>query len=86
MSVEPTTNPFLEAEIERALAPYVDLLAPEALAEFRDALLDALTSHPVATDLVRRLAPAPEVASSGELSTGREGVVRPKLLRRGRGR
>jgi hypothetical protein len=65
-----TDDPFIEAEIERAIAPYRALLAPDALDEFRDALRDALTAHPVAVDLVGRLRPRAAVAESGDVVAG----------------
>jgi hypothetical protein len=62
-----TDDPFIEAEVARALEPYQALLAPEALGELRDALRDALSAHPVAIDLVGRLRPRAAVAESAEV-------------------
>jgi hypothetical protein len=67
MSTAPEEHdPFLSAEIERALAPYGALVAPAALEEMRSALRDVLTSHPTAIDLVRRTRPVVAVGQSGE--------------------
>ena len=50
-------DPFLEAELERALAPYRALLPPEMLVVFRETLSDALTTHPVGSRLFDRTRP-----------------------------
>ena len=60
-------DPVLEAELARALAPYRELLSPELLAELRETLADALTTHPVGSALLDWLRPAPVVARSGEV-------------------
>jgi hypothetical protein len=75
MSTEDPTQAVVDAEIERALAPYRDLLSPEELEEFRDALQDLLTTHPVANELVRRLRPPPVVGVSGERAFGEAAKV-----------
>lgn len=83
-----TEDPFIEAEVERALAPYQALLTPEALDELRDALRDALSTHPVAVDLVGRLRPRAAVAKSAEVlvdpsASAAEAAPQPLRSRRG---
>lgn len=56
---------LLDAQVERAMAPYRDMLPPEALAEMRDALSDFLATHPAALRLMARLRPPPAVQFSG---------------------
>jgi len=58
----------VEAEVERALAPYVGTVSAEVLDEMRTTLRFALATHPVAQDLLRRLRPAPEVDESGSVA------------------
>ncbi|MEJ7732987.1 MAG: hypothetical protein WKG00_27795 [Polyangiaceae bacterium] len=59
-------DPTVIAQVERALAPYKDLLTPALLAVFREELEHALTTDPIAVDMVKRLRPAPVVQRSGE--------------------
>ena len=58
-------DPVLEAELDRAIEPYRALLPPELLAELRESLADALTTHPVGRSLLDRVRPQPVVESSG---------------------
>jgi hypothetical protein len=64
-SPKPAQDPLVEAEIQRALAPYVALLSPDALAIMRDVLEDALTTHPVAVKLLDHIRERPEQDTSG---------------------
>jgi hypothetical protein len=57
-----------EAELDRALAPYAGLLTPAMMAHFRDVLEDMLATHPVATQLLARLKPAPVVEQSHKVA------------------
>jgi hypothetical protein len=57
-------DPTLEAELDRALAPYAELLPPEMLAHLREALGDALTTHPVGLSLLERVRPAKRLVAS----------------------
>jgi hypothetical protein len=59
-------DPTLEAELDRALGPYRDLLPPELLEQLRETLADALTTHPVGVRLLERVRPPPTVVQSGE--------------------
>src|SRR5262245_2801914 len=63
----PAEDPVLEAELDRALRPYRDLLPPEMLRHFRETLADALTTHPVGSRLLERVKPPPVVAKSGDV-------------------
>jgi len=65
-------DPLLEAKLDRALLPYVGLLPPEILAEFRDHLADFMTTHPAMERMLARLRPPPVVAESGEVPTSNE--------------
>jgi len=58
---------LIDRKVERALAPWADLLPPEALAEFREQLEDFLTTHPAMERMLAEIAPAPAVAVSGEV-------------------
>jgi hypothetical protein len=58
MSDEPTPDPFLDAEVTSALAPYRAMgLSRELLAEMEQMLRLALTSHPTGKYLMSRLRP-----------------------------
>ena len=48
-------DPILEAEIERALAPYRNLLPPDAIEEMRSVLAEILLSHPVTSLYLERI-------------------------------
>lgn len=70
-------DPILEAELDRATAPYRDLLSAEALQDMRDALEAALLTSPVGMRLMAAVRPPPVVLSSDELE--RDGAqVKPK--------
>jgi hypothetical protein len=57
---------FVDELAARAVAPYADLLPPEALAEMEAFIGDALATHPALAPLVARLRPRPPQASSAE--------------------
>jgi hypothetical protein len=63
----------LVAAIDRAVAPYVGIAPPELVAAMRAALAEALTASATGSALLRRAAPGPVVAESGE-------IVRSDLL------
>jgi hypothetical protein len=48
----PADDPELDAEVERALAPYAHLLPPDVLQTMRETLADMLASHPVGSVLM----------------------------------
>ena len=62
-------DPVLEAEIERALAPYKALLPPDMLEVFRAELERALTQDPVGKRLLRAVKPTQAVDHSGDVPT-----------------
>lgn len=66
---EDDLDPLLEEKLDRALAPYVDLLPPEVLAQLREDLGDFATTHPEMARMLARLRPPPVVAESGEVPT-----------------
>lgn len=63
----PIEDPLIREEVERAMAPYLDLLPPEALAAMREYLGDFAGSHPTMRRLLDRLRPPKEVAKSDVL-------------------
>jgi hypothetical protein len=71
MSTPPPDDPFLEAEIDRALGPYRRKgFPPAALEEMKRVLRLALLSHPRAQYLIDRLRPRAEKAS-GKVDTNK---------------
>lgn len=46
---------LVREKLDRALAPYADMLPPEVLAEFRDLLGDFMLTHPVMERMFARL-------------------------------
>jgi hypothetical protein len=61
---------FLEAELDRAIEPYLPLLSPEAVEAMRESLRDVLLNHPAAATLVRRARPLPLADASGDFPVG----------------
>lgn len=58
----------MDARIEEAVAPYAALLSPVALESMRAVLRAALHENRVLSELVRDLAPRPQVAESGDIT------------------
>jgi len=56
---------FLEATVERSLAPYRDLVSPETLEVMREMLVEALTEDEVSRDLLERARPKASPLQSG---------------------
>jgi hypothetical protein len=61
----PSDDPYILAEVERALGPYEGKIAPEVFEEMRKNLILALTTHPVGSRLVASARTAPPVERSG---------------------
>lgn len=61
-------DPWLEAQIDAAVAPYVARLPPEEIAWMRDRLFEALTTERRGQELARRARPR-VVEHSGEVRT-----------------
>ena len=58
MSDKPSDDPFLDAQVERAMAPYRAMgLSIELLAEMERLLRFALTEHPTGKHLMKRMRP-----------------------------
>lgn len=57
-------DPFLEAELDRALGPYDSLMEPEALEVTRELLGDLLAAHPLGRKLLNRARPRPTLHRS----------------------
>ena len=55
MSTKPPLDPYIEAQIERTLRPYVGVAPPALLQTMREELELALRTHPVAAGLVGAL-------------------------------
>jgi hypothetical protein len=77
---KPPRDPFIETEIERSIQPYIGLAPPALLEAMRDALRDALETHPVAKGLIGHLRhrTAPRVSGDGDgdekTGSGKEGA------------
>jgi hypothetical protein len=61
----PPDDPIVLAHIERALAPYRDLLPEEAREACEEVLVMVLTTHPEVAPMVNRLRRAAAVQRSG---------------------
>jgi hypothetical protein len=55
MSKKPPLDPYIEAQIERTLRPYLGVAPPALLQTMREELELALRTHPVAAGLVGAL-------------------------------
>jgi hypothetical protein len=66
MAAKPPTDPYVEAQIERALGRYAGKVSPEVLAQMRARLEEMLTTHSVAVGLLEQLRKSPVPVSSGE--------------------
>jgi hypothetical protein len=69
-------DPWIAAQIEAAVAPYVGRLPDDQVAWMRAQLADTLTHDPRAAQLARRARPA-QVEESGEVRRGPGGAVTP---------
>ena len=58
-------DPYVLAEVERALGPYRGLIAPEVFETMRENLVLALTTHPTGARLIAAARTAPVVERSG---------------------
>jgi len=58
-------DPFLQAEVKRALAHVEGRVPPEVLQTMRETLIDALTTHPVGARLLRKAREDARRAQSG---------------------
>jgi hypothetical protein len=65
MPRKPTGDATLEAEIERAMRPYRNLLPPEMQEVFENLIVMAFTEHPVGRIHLERLRPPPVTGRSG---------------------
>jgi hypothetical protein len=63
------TDPWIEAQIDAAVAPYVARLSADEIAWMRERLAEALLTERRGQELVRRARPR-LVERSGEVSTG----------------
>jgi hypothetical protein len=64
MASQPPDNPLLLEIIERALAPYKELLPAETIAGMRAEMAEAMASYPYPAALLRKLRPPPVVQKS----------------------
>ncbi len=69
----PEREPVLDALVERALAPYRDLLPAATIAVMREELELAYTTHPVAARLIARIRERAPTVESEELVRGEDG-------------
>jgi hypothetical protein len=65
-------DPFIEAQIESSLRPYLGIAPPALLLAMRESLETALTTHPVAVGLLKQLRDRAAPQKSGD--EPREGV------------
>ncbi len=65
----PLADPWIQAQLDAAVAPYVGRLPAEEIAWMRERLSEALATERRGTELVRRAKPR-HVEKSGELETG----------------
>lgn len=63
---KPPEESLIESVIEEALGPYIPLLPPHLVEEFRKSLRLGLGTHPKAQDLLNRLRARPVRAESGK--------------------
>lgn len=76
-------DPIVEECVRDAVAPYLGVLSPEELAEYRSFLVVFITTHPTTAPIYERLRKRPAVlAESGEVA--REGAI-PADLEQARG-
>lgn len=78
----PEADPWIEEQIDAAVAPYVTLLPPEEIAWMRDRLFEALTTERRGRELVRRARPR-KVVRSGTVRTDDARAEAPSRKRRG---
>lgn len=64
-SADEPLDPSVEATIQRAMRPYLGVLPPAGLQTMRDALVEALTTHPVAVEATEALRKQAVAAGSG---------------------
>jgi hypothetical protein len=64
--MQPPKDPYVEAQIERALEPWAGKATPEMLAAMRERLEEMLTTHPTAVGLLDQLRKAPVPDASGQ--------------------
>lgn len=77
------TDPWIEAQIDAAVAPYAGRLPAEEIAWMRERLAEALATERLGQELVRRARPR-VVERSGEVATGGAAEAPAKPRRRGR--
>lgn len=69
-------DPWIAAQIEAAVAPYVGRLPEDEVAWMREQLADTLSTDERAAKLARRTRPT-QIEQSGEVRRGAVGVVTP---------
>jgi hypothetical protein len=66
-------DPYVLAEVARALGPYEGRIAADVFEAMRWNLIAALTTHPVGARLVKAASTAPRVERSGTRRKGEDG-------------
>lgn len=69
-NAESPKDPFIEAQIEESLKPYLGITPPAVLAAMRASLEAALTTHPVAVGLINQLRERAAPHVSGDAVAG----------------
>jgi hypothetical protein len=77
-NVKPPTDPFIEAQIESSLKPYLGIAPPAVLEAMRASLEAALTTHPVAVGLIKQLRDRAAPNASGEEVPGDAAGAQPE--------
>lgn len=67
MTTDTSTDAFMDEVLDRAMAPYIDLVPADVLVFMRDALREELLAHPVSAKLINRLRPRPDMAQSDDI-------------------
>jgi hypothetical protein len=80
----PDHDPVIEARVERAAAPYAELLEPEDLEFMKLMLRLYLASHPEVAPMVDRLRHRPDAASGPRPSPGAAPVSEAPPARKAR--
>lgn len=71
-------DPWIQARIDAALAPYQKLVSPDDLAFLRDELAEVLVRDERAARTLRRARPRMDVQSSGEAFVGKDLGEKPR--------
>ncbi|MBK8259621.1 MAG: hypothetical protein IPK82_44065 [Polyangiaceae bacterium] len=84
MSQPPPKDDFLEAEVQRALAPYRGRVSAQELAALEEVVRDTLANDPVAVNLLRAARPRAVPQQSDQVPVFQDtGPPKPAIKRSG---